>query len=293
MTSAHAGWRITVEVPAIGVAAAETALELCAPAIAAFEVAGGSWRIEAYASALPDAAELDMALALAAAAAGIAPPRARIEPVRNRDWVADTQASFPPFTVGPFHIHGSHDATSAPPGRIGVVMDAGVAFGSGRHASTAGALLALAELRHRRFSKLLDMGSGSGILAIAMARLWRTSVVATDVDAAAVAMTAANARRNRVAPWVRATRSNGFHSPQIRHAAPFDLIAANILAGPLMRMAGDLVACLAPHGIAVLSGILAADGQRLLAAYRSHGLGLLGRRSLDGWQTLVLSRHTR
>lgn len=293
MTPAHAGWTITVEVPATGVAAAEAALELYAPAIAAFEAAEGSWRIAAYASALPDSAELDTALALASAAAGIAPLRARIEPVLERDWAADTRASFPPVTVGPFHIRGSHDAKPAPSGRIGILMDAGMAFGSGRHASTAGALLALARLRHKRFAQPLDLGSGSGILAIAMARLWRTPVMATDVDATAVAMTAANARRNCVGPWVRTTRSNGFRSSRLRHAAPFDLIAANILAGPLMRMAGDLVGCLAPHGTAVLSGILAADGHRLLAVYRSQGLGLVARLSVDGWQTLVLTHRTR
>ena len=143
----------------------------------------------------------------------------------------------------------------------------------------------------RRFARPLDLGCGSGILAIAAAKLWRVPVLASDVDANAVAVTRRNARLNGVAPLVRGVVADGWRSPTLRSQAPFDLVLANILARPLKRMAGDLARHLAPGGLAVLAGFLASDGTDVLAAHRTHGLRLV--RAIDdatGWRTLVLRR---
>jgi ribosomal protein L11 methyltransferase len=288
---ATAGWRITVEVAAAAVPLVEAALDDVADAVAAFEATDGRWRIDAFATRAPDRAALEVALALAAAAAGTAPPALSIAPEPVRDWVAETIQAFPPIHIGPFHLHGSHDAAApAPPARIAIQIDAGIAFGSGRHASTAGCLLALAGLSGRPPRRALDLGCGSGILAIAMAKLWRRPVLATDIDERAVATAAANARQNRVVPWVRTVRADGLRPPALRAAGPFDLIVANILARPLKALAADVAAHLAPGGRAVLSGFLAADAAAVLAAYRARGLGLERRIALDGWHTLVLRR---
>ncbi len=297
-----AGWRITLEVPPAAVPFIEAALDGVADAVAAFETTDGRWRIDAFATQAPDRAALEVAVALAAAAAGAPPPAVSLVPEPPRDWVAETIRAFPPLAVGPFHLHGSHDAGApVPPGRIAIEIDAGIAFGSGRHASTAGCLLALAGLAGvaqagprplrppcRAPCRALDLGCGSGILAIAMAKLWRRLVIATDIDARAVATAAANARRNRVAPWVRTVRADGVRAPAIAAAAPFELIAANILARPLKALAADIAAHLAPHGRVVLAGFLAADTPGVVAVYAARGLLVERRIDLDGWHTLVL-----
>lgn len=268
----------------------EAALERFCAALSRTEAEGGRWRLEGLCATQPDPALLAVALELAAAAAGVAAPDVEVAAVPTRDWVADNLAAFPPVGIGRFFIHGAHFDGPPPASRIGLKVDPAVAFGSGRHASTAGCLAAIDRLARRRFAAPLDMGCGSGILAIAMAKLWRVPVIAADIDAASITVARANARLNGVGDRVRAVRANGYAAPLIRGRRPFDLVVCNILARPLKRMARALAAHLAPGGVAVLSGFLTRDADDVLAAHRALGLRLRRRLIIDGWQTLVVER---
>lgn len=282
--------RITVSAPAVAADAYEAALAQVAATVSRFEQAPGLVRLEALATAAPDSAALDLAVTLAAAATGTAKPPVAIDELGARDWAAASRAAFPPLRIGRFLIHGSDDRSPLPPGAVGLAIDAGIAFGSGRHGSTAGCLLALDALRGRRFRNALDIGCGSGVLALAMARSRRVRVLAVDIDADAVSLTLANARANRVGPLIRAIVADGCRAEAIATAAPFDLVMANILADPLRRMAGEIAAVLAPKGQLVLSGFVAAEAGSVLAACHARGLRLVGRLIVDGWVTLVLAR---
>lgn len=253
-----------------------------------------TWRIEGWCTNEPDRGALTAATAAAAAALGIEAPRLTIDVVPARDWLAENRGAFPPLRLGRYLIHGSHIRDHGPAGYIRLRIDAGRAFGSGEHASTAGCLLALDRLaRRQRFQSALDLGCGSGILALAIAKTWRTTVVAIDIDPDAVAVSRANARANGLAPLVRTAVGNGYDSLAVRAARPFDLIVANVLARPLARLAGALARHLAPGGFAILSGLIDEDSAWVATAHRAFGLGLVRRFSLGGWTTLVLSRPPR
>ncbi len=283
-------WRIRVAAPGAAADAFEAAIEQFCTALTRTEGDGGRWRLEGLCATRPDPATLAIAVELAAAAEGMAVPEVQVEAVAPRDWVADNLAQFPPIAIGRFFIHGSHFDGPPPPSRIGLWVDPAVAFGSGRHGSTSGCLVAIGHLSRRRFARALDMGCGSGILAIAMAKAWRVPVVAADIDAASVGVTRTNARLNGVGDRVRAVRADGYAAPLVRRLRPFDLVVCNILARPLKRMARDLSAHLAPGGIAVLSGFLTRDGDDVLAAHRAVGLRLRRRITIDDWQTLIVER---
>jgi ribosomal protein L11 methyltransferase len=283
-------WRIAVRVPAGAVPGCIAALEPFGRSVLSLEAPDGGWEVQAIATARPPAASLDLALAVAAAAAGVPVPVAEIAPLADRDWVADGLRQLPAVRIGCFFVYGRHVRVPVPPGRIGLVIDAGLAFGSGHHASTLGCLAALSSLRGAPIARALDVGCGSGILAIAAARALRIPVLACDIDPAAVAETIGNARRNGVAPLVRCTCANGYAAPLVRSQRPFDLIFANILVRPLARLAPALAAHLAPRGRAVLAGFLERDAARVLAAHRAHGLRLERTVVLDGWATLVLAK---
>src|SRR5690242_410182 len=219
------------------------------------------------------------------------PPALVIERVAERDWLAENQASFPPLSAGRYFIHGSHRREPVPAGRIGLVIDAATAFGTGEHATTQGCLLALDRLaRQGRMLRVLDMGTGTGILAIAAAKTWRRQVRARDIDAEAVRVTSRNAAVNGVAALVDVRRSDGYRDRFLRRAGRFGLVLANILARPLMLMAADLARALAPGGTAVLSGLLARQEPAVLAAHCAQGLTLRRRIAIAGWHTLVLRR---
>jgi ribosomal protein L11 methyltransferase len=290
-------WRLTATVPDEASAnVVSAAFDHAASAVSAFETRpGGVWTVEAYAERAPDRAALEAAGALAAIGFGVVAEGLfddlRIESLVPRDWVRENQQSFPPIRVGRFFIYGSHHDKALPSGAIGLRIDAATAFGTGEHATTRGCLLALAALgRRRRFRHPLDMGSGTGILAMAASRLWSCSVLACDIDAGSVHVARENVGVNGLASRIRLLRSDGYRSAAIRRAAPFDLVTANILARPLAGMAGDLAASLAPGGVAVLSGLLSRHVPFVLAAHRTHGLGLRRRIEVEGWQTLILSR---
>ena len=284
-------WKIAVIVPEAAVEPFAAAIEVFASATAAFEASpGGDWAVEGYAVGMPDGPSLRAAIALAALAADIAEPDLICGPLPERDWVADNQASFKPIRAGRYDVRPTHEG-AAPAGSIEVRLDAGPAFGTGAHGSTRGCLLALDSIARRgRPRSLLDLGCGSGILAIAMAKTWRRPVVALDIDSDAVDVTAENAIRNGVGRFVRPVLSDGPQHRLVRRNTPFDLIVANILAGPLASMAPQVASLLMPGGTVVLSGLLLSQAAWVTGAYRRQGLVLSRRFVLDEWATLVMER---
>jgi ribosomal protein L11 methyltransferase len=215
--------------------------------------------------------------------------------VEAADWVRQSLAGLEPVTAGRFIVHGAHDRARAPANCIGIEIEAALAFGTGHHGTTRGCLLALDAIckvakRRQRTPHILDVGTGSGVLAIAAARALRVRVLATDIDYTAVHTARENIRRNRARGFVTVTEANGVGAPAIRGRAPFDLILANILLGPLQRIATPLRQLTAPRGRIVLSGILPSQANAVIAAYRP--LALTRRLDLDGWTTLVFTRRT-
>ncbi len=290
---AGSGWRIDLMVPATAQAAFEASLEpLGGALVISLPGADGLVPLQVYLQAPPREPELHAALAAAAESASTSVPQTRIAALADTDWVAESQSNLPAIRAGRFYLHGSHVTAPAPPASIPLLIDANVAFGTGRHESTRGCLLVLEGLDKAGFQprRLLDLGCGSGILALGMAKLWRRPVLAADNDPAAVEVARINARINRVARWVRPLVSEGYQHRFLKAAGPFDLIVANILAEPLAAMAADLRTHLAPDGRAVLSGLLVSQERLVLNPHRAQGLSLLRRLRLDEWSTLVLRR---
>jgi ribosomal protein L11 methyltransferase len=282
---------VSVTVPAPGVDAFMAALgQACATVGCFLDEATGLWTVEGVKEQGAEEAGLATALAIAAAATGLAPEVQR-RPVAAEGWLARTQAAFPEQRIGRrFAVRGTHLAGAAAPGRITLVLDAAAAFGSGEHGSTRGCLRALERLASRRPRRVLDLGTGSGILAMAAARLLRRPVLATDIDPWAVRAARVNAARNGLRGLVRVRRADGWSSPALRRHGRYDLVFANILARPLCRMAPALAGQLAPGGRAVLAGLLDTQARWVLAAHRRQGLVLAGRFAEDRWTTLVLRR---
>ena len=215
----------------------------------------------------------------------------------DQDWVRHTNIVNAPIQAGRFYLYGAHDAGSTPPGARPLLLDAGLAFGTGRAPSTYGCLLAIDRLAKRKtFRKTLDFGCGSGVLAMAAARCMAADAVllAADIDPVAVEVAKNNARLNGLnsagAARIRCLVANRPGAPLLRKAGPYDLVLANILAGPLRGMARDLSRRVAPGGFLVLSGLLAHEDAAVFAAYRSQGLRLEQRIAREGWHTLVLTR---
>lgn len=284
-------WRLALTVPGGLAEAFEMALEEDCLALGAFEVEpGGDWTVEGYALAKPDRGRLAARVALTAASRGIPEPRLEITPIPPTDWLAETRQAFPPLDIGRFFVHGEHVASTArPAATIPLLVDAATAFGTGEHPSTEGCLRALDRLaRFMRPTRVLDMGCGTGILAIAMAKLWRCPVLAADIEGESVRVAQFNAKRNGVAGLVRVVRSAGYANSAVAESGPYDLIVANILARPLAAMAPDLARRLAPGGRAVLAGLLSFQEPLVLAAHREAGLALAGRLPVKGWSTLIL-----
>jgi ribosomal protein L11 methyltransferase len=213
-----------------------------------------------------------------------------VEPLPDQDWIRLSQEGLPPVRAGRFFVYGAHDAGQVPHGVIPMRIEAGLAFGTGHHETTALCLAVLSDLaRRRRFAKVLDLGCGTGLLAIGAAKLWKKKVVASDIDPVAIGVTRENARENGAAPLVRAVVADGLANPAL--AGPHDLIIANILAGPLTRLAPAIVAGLAPGGMLVLSGLLRNQEKMLLSFY--HRLRFLSRHRDGPWSALVLQRPKR
>jgi ribosomal protein L11 methyltransferase len=253
------------------------------------DAGGGRWRVALHFRTPPNRAAIRAAVATAAgprAAKGL-----RFAHVTATNWVRESLAGLAPVAAGRFIVHGAHDRGRVPPNRIGIEIEAALAFGTGHHGTTRGCLVALDRIcksRNRRRAKILDLGTGSGILAIAAARALRQRVLATDIDAGAVRVARANARLNRVGTIVAVVKADGVATRSLHAAAPFDVVFANILFRPLQRIAAPLRRLISPGARVVLSGLLPAQANAALAAYRP--LALERRIELDGWTTLVLVR---
>ncbi len=235
--------------------------------------------------------ELESALAVAEMLTGVTPEITRaLVPVGG--WLARTKAAFPEQSIGQrFVVRGTHINAPKIPGRITLTLDAGLAFGTGEHNSTRGCLIALERLaRHHHPRRILDLGTGSGILAIAAAKLLHQPVLASDIDSRAARVANANARLNGVAGLVHAIRADGWMDKRIKRNAPYDLVFANILARPLCAMAHQLGENLAPGGFAILAGLLTTQANWVLSAHRRAGLVLAERLTDGAWSILTLRK---
>src|SRR5262249_13536181 len=258
-------------------------------AVGTFAGPGDSSTVEICFGAAPDRAfvrELVMRAGGAAAARSLA-----FETLADRNWVKSSLAGLRPVEAGRFVVHGRHDRHRIAPNRVGVEIEAALAFGTGHHGTTRGCLLALDRiLKARRPRRVLDLGTGTGVLAIAAANAVRARGLASDVDPVAVRTARENARRNAAAPRITILRAAGVTSRALRARAPFDLVLANILLRPLQRFAFPLAGLLAPNARVILSGLLPSQANAALSAYAAHRLRLERRITLDDWITLVLIR---
>jgi ribosomal protein L11 methyltransferase len=213
------------------------------------------------------------------------------EIIPDVDWIAKSLDGLKPVRAGRFVVHGSHDRDKVRPSEIAIEIDAGQAFGTGHHGTTAGCLETIETvMRSRRVRNALDLGTGSGVLAIAVRKLKNVPVLATDIDPIAVRVARENVERNGISTGIRMETAPGFHSTAFSRHGPFDLIIANILARPLIRMAPQLAAHLAPHGSVILSGILAAQRWKVIAAYNGAKLRHVRTIWRNGWVTIHLDR---
>jgi ribosomal protein L11 methyltransferase len=255
--------------------------------VSRFEDECDLWRTTAQTSAEPYPALIDRFRANLLETEAFDPPTALPE----QDWVAKVERDMPPLRAGRFWVRGSHISAPPPGGCIPIVVDGVSAFGTGHHGSTRGCLLAidaLGRMKHPR--RILDVGTGTGILAVAVAKLWHVPVVAGDNDPEAVRVAQNVARKNGVAALIRCVLADGVRSPAIRLRGPYDLITANILAAPLAAMAPEFARSLSRGGHAVLSGILHHQAQEVIAAYCNAGLALRERIRLKDWVTLIFER---
>jgi ribosomal protein L11 methyltransferase len=234
--------------------------------------------------------ELAAALAVAEMLTGHVPEITR-STVPVGGWLARTKAAFPEQKIGRrFVVRGTHIAAPPIPGRFTLTLDAGLAFGTGEHNSTRGCLLALERIAHYRPANILDLGTGSGVLAIAAAKLLHQKILATDIDPRAARVAHANAKLNGVANLITAIKADGWADKTIKRNAPYDLVFANILARPLCAMAGDLARNLKPGGIAILAGLLTIQANWVLSAHLRAGLVLQSRIADGDWTALLLRR---
>jgi ribosomal protein L11 methyltransferase len=251
------------------------------------ERADGQWSVDAYFGGNDGAEEVAGMLRDWLGADAFTAPL-DVEVLPDTDWVASNRESIRPIAAGRFILHGSHHRGLIPPSRFAIEIDAGRAFGTGHHATTAGCLAVLDRLlRTRTFRNPLDLGAGSGVLAIALAKLLRRPVLATDIDATTVEIARENARLNGVGGLVHCVNAAGVDHAAIRRGAPYDLVVANILAEPLMRLAPRVAPLISKGGTLVLSGLLLHQRERVVAAYRGQGLRLIEARSFEGWAVLV------
>lgn len=258
--------------------------------ISAFETGPDAWSVEVFGSPEMETAELAAALreALGPESAGLRVEEGAIE---EKDWVAKSLEGLKPVPAGRFVVHGSHDRDKIPGDAIGIEIEAALAFGTGHHGTTRGCLIALDELlSERRFERVLDLGSGTGVLAIAVALAQQGPVLATDIDEVSARIAAENAQANGAGDFVESVHATGFEHPVFAERGPFDLIVANILAGPLVALSGEVSAHLADGGSVVLSGLMVPEEDRVRDAYLAQGLTLVSARQLEGWSTLVLRR---
>ncbi|RFB79593.1 50S ribosomal protein L11 methyltransferase [Methylovirgula sp. 4M-Z18] len=265
-------------------------------AAAAFEIepdkerwTSRDWLVEVYFGNEPDEA---MIHDLVAAYAGEeAAKQIVFSRVAERDWVKASLDGLEPVRAGRFLVHGSHDRGRARPNDLALEIEAALAFGTGHHGTTRGCLLMLDRvLKRRRPRRVLDVGTGTGVLAMAAAKALHCFIASGDIDPISVEATTGNARMNGVGPWVKPVVARGVQHPLLQAGAPYDLIFANILAKPLRLLAPSIAALASEDGELILSGLLGPDVAGVLTAYAAQGLRLAHRTDLDGWATLLLTR---
>ena len=258
-------------------------------AIAAFERPDGRWDITVHFAEPPDQNSIREFVGIAAgddAARDIA-----FDTIEAKDWVKATLDELVPVRAGRFIVHGEHDRARVPPNKLGIEIEAALAFGTGHHGTTRGCLLLLDELlKAYRPRRVLDLGTGTGVLAIAAAKALQIKVLASDIDPLSVRVAHENARLNGTGDWVETIQATGFSAPQFAQRGPFDLVLANILANPLRQMATPMARHLAPSALVILSGLLPHQAQSVIAAYRARGLVLQQHIQIEGWSSLLMRK---
>lgn len=250
------------------------------------------WHINLLTADKPDETRISSAMAEAARLTNASADDLAITALAEMDWLAENRKSFPPRAIGSFWIYGTHISDPVPEGAIGLCLDAGQAFGSGSHATTAGCIRMIeTHLPRAGAIRIADIGCGSGILAMAAAK-WNPDavLVAVDNDPKAVETTLENTERNDVAATITCGVSDGYQAPLVQADTPYDMILANILPGPLIEMAADAVAALARDGVLILSGLLEDQQDKVIEAHAAHGLDCTDRIIIAGWAALVF-RH--
>ena len=268
---------------AAGAIDVDLALEGAAYSILEEDETAGRWRIDAFPRSDEEAEAFRGALA---AYPGLV---VRTEALADADWLAMALSGLPPVRAGRFFVYGLHDLGHTPVNAVNLRIEAGAAFGTGHHGTTVGCLLAFDRLlKARRFERVLDVGCGTGVLAIAAARCGARRVVGTDIDPVSVRISRENAALNQVR--ARFVRADGLGHPAVRAAGRYDLVFANILARPLVGLAQPIRGALRPGGLAILSGLLRSQERMVRAAYLARGFRLVTRLHRDAWATLVMQR---
>jgi ribosomal protein L11 methyltransferase len=277
------------EEAAQGLGAALEKMDPAPTGVGVFEIEDGGdlWEVGAYFMDPPNTAILSLC-ALAFGAKDFV-----VSEVPEVDWVAHVRRELPPVEAGRFFVFGSHDAHLVPAGRIALQIEATVAFGTGHHGTTLGCLRAFDRLLNRGITpqNVADIGCGTAVLALAAAAtLPHAQILASDIDQVAVDVARANVEINHLPGRISCIEAAGFAHPDIARAAPFDLVFANILKGPLLELAPAMAAHLAPGGRAILSGLLVVQADAIIAAYQEAGFELESREDLGEWSALVLAR---
>jgi len=256
-------------------------------AVAAFERPDGRWDVTVHFADAPDQALVRHAVGNAAGA-DVASTIA-FDTVEAKDWVKASLEDLMPVPAGRFVVHGAHDRARIAPNKLGIEIEAALAFGTGHHGTTRGCLLLLDHvLKYCDPGRVLDLGTGTGVLAIAAAKARKRAVLASDIDTPSVKVARENARLNGVGNLVQTMRATGFAAPDFAKAGPFDLVLANILANPLRQLAGPMAGHLAPKAFVILSGLLNHQAASVVAAYRTRGLVPLRHLRIEGWSSLLL-----
>jgi ribosomal protein L11 methyltransferase len=258
-------------------------------AIAAFEGASGRWDITVHFADPPDQTSIRELVGIAAGdevALDI-----HFDTVEAKDWVKATLEQLVPVRAGRFIVHGRHDRERVPPNKLGIEIEAALAFGTGHHGTTRGCLILLDDvLKAYCPRRVLDLGTGTGVLAIAAAKALHGRVLASDIDPLSVRVAADNARLNGTGDLVKTIRAVGFSAPQFKRRGPFDLVLANILANPLRQMATPMSRHLAPGALVILSGLLPPQAGSVISAYRARGLVLKRHIRIEGWSSLLMCK---
>jgi len=254
--------------------------------VGVFEVEDGSglWEVGGYFEEAPDTA------ALAVLAKAMGAKDFTVSELPETDWVAHVRRELAPVEAGRFFVYGSHDADKVPEDCEPLLIEAAMAFGTGHHGTTLGCLRALDRLAGEGFhgKNVVDIGCGTAVLAMAAARIWPEPVLASDIDEVAVEVAQANVDANNLSGRVACVEAAGFDHPQLAEAAPFDLVFANILKGPLVALAPDMAGALQPAGYAILSGLLNEQADEVIEVYARSGINLVHRESIGDWTTLTL-----